>query len=63
MLVRPFSDIHVEYSPDNYLPNLLVMVVSLLVTDRVTVAVIAGDLDRPEAWLTVLRILARQFMS
>jgi len=66
MFVRPFSDIHVEFWPANYIPNLLGMVVPPLATDRETVAVIAGDLGlahRQESWLTVLRLLARQFLA
>jgi hypothetical protein len=44
MLVRPFSDIHIEFWPANNVARILGMVVPALPTDKETVAVIAGDL-------------------
>ena len=64
MLVRPFSDLHVELWPAKSISRILRIVVPPLPYDKETVALIAGDLGlahRHETWLTVLSILAHRF--
>lgn len=66
MLVRPFSDIHVEFWPANKVTRLLGTVVPPLPTDGETVALIAGDLGlahRQETWLKALSIFSKQFLA
>ena len=66
MLLRPFSDIHVEFWPANKVTRIFGTVVPSLPTDRETVALIAGDLGlahRQETWLRVLSIFSKQFLA
>ena len=44
MLVRPFSDLHVEFWQPNKIPRILEMVIPPLSTDQETVALVAGDI-------------------
>lgn len=66
MLIRPFSDIHIEFWKPHKIQRILGMVVPPLPTDRETVALIAGDLGlahRQEPWLKALGVLAEQFLA
>jgi predicted phosphohydrolase len=66
MLVRPFSDLHVEFWQPNKIPRILEMVIPPLPTDKETVALVAGDIGlahRQETWLKVISLLAKQFMA
>lgn len=66
MLVRPLSDLHVEFWPQNRVPHLLETIVPRLPTDPRTVVLIAGDLGlahRQETWLKVLSIFSKQFLA
>lgn len=66
MLLRPFSDVHVEFWPANKVARILGTVVPSLPNDRKTVAIIAGDLGlahRQETWLRVLSIFSKQFLA
>jgi Icc-related predicted phosphoesterase len=66
MLVRPFSDLHVEFWQPNKIPRILEMVIPPLPTDKETVALVAGDIGlahRQETWLKVISLLAKQFLA
>jgi predicted phosphohydrolase len=66
MLVRPFSDLHVEFWPSDRITRIIGQVVPPLSTDKETVAIIAGDLGlahRHETWLRVLDLLAKRFLA
>lgn len=66
MLIRPFSDLHVEFWNPTEISCVLDLVVPVLPTDKETVAVIAGDVGlahRPETWAGVLQRLSKRFFA
>jgi len=66
MLIRPFSDLHVEFWSPTEIPRVLDFVVPVLPADKETVAVIAGDVGlahRPETWVGVLKQLSKRFLA
>ena len=66
MLIRPFSDIHVEFWKPNKIERFIGKFVPPLPTDDETVVVIAGDLGlahKQETWLRVLNSLSKRFQA
>ncbi len=66
MIVRPFSDLHVEFWQQNRIQQILEMIIPPLPTDKDTVALIAGDIDlahRQETWLKIISLLAKRFRA
>lgn len=66
MLIRPFSDVHVEFWKSHKIERFINTIIPALPTDSDTVAVIAGDLGlahRHETWMKVLSLLSKRFLA
>jgi predicted phosphohydrolase len=66
MLIRCFSDLHIEFWSATKLKDQLSIVVPFLDTDKETVVVIAGDLGlfhHPEVWTKILSLLSKRFKA
>jgi hypothetical protein len=66
MLIRPLSDIHLEFWPENRLKEILDQILPPLPRDKETVAVIAGDIGlagNPEPWLLAMFHLGSRFQA
>lgn len=66
MIIRPVSDLHIEFWNKNHIDDTLNLVLPKLETDKDTVLVLAGDIGiahKKETWLGALNTLSYRFKN